>query len=63
MDIHHALLGIGLLVVSAKVAEGLLRHVGLNLIVAYTAAGALLGPVTGIGLNRSAVDGGSTRRH
>ena len=48
MDIHHALLGIGLLVVSAKVAEGLLRHVGLNLIVAYTAAGALLGPVTGI---------------
>ena len=48
MDIHHALLSIGLLVVSAKLAEGLLRHVGLNSIVAYTAAGALLGPVTGI---------------
>ena len=48
MDMHHALLNIGLLVVSAKLAEGLLRHVGLNSIIAYTAAGALLGPITGI---------------
>ena len=48
MDSHHALLNVGLLVVSAKVAEGLLRHAGLNSIAAFTAAGLLLGPVTGI---------------
>lgn len=48
MDLHHALLNVGLLVVAAKVAEGLLRHIGLNSIAAFTAAGALLGPLTGI---------------
>ena len=48
MDVHHALINIGLLVVLAKLAEGLLRHLRLNAIVAYIAAGALLGPVTGI---------------
>ena len=46
--IHEALLHIGLLVVVAKLAEGLLRRIGLISIVAYTLAGVLLGPVAGI---------------
>lgn len=43
-----ALLRIGLLVVIAKLSEGLLGRLGLSAIVAYTLAGALLGPATGI---------------
>ncbi len=43
-----ALLFIGLLIVVAKLAEGVMSRVGLNSIVAFTAAGVLLGPVTGI---------------
>ena len=43
----QALLFIGLLIVVAKLAEGVLSRIGLNSIVAYTAAGVLLGPVTG----------------
>ena len=46
--IQEALLHIGLLVVVAKLAEGLLRRIGLISIVAYTLAGVLLGPVAGI---------------
>ena len=46
--IYEALLAAGLLIVVAKLLEGLLRRVRLNAIVAYTAAGILLGPVTGI---------------
>lgn len=46
--IENALLSIGLLVVVAKVAEGVLRRFRLNAIVAYTATGILLGPVAGI---------------
>ena len=48
MDIHHSLINLGLLIVLAKLSEGLLRYIGLNSIVAYIAAGALLGPITGI---------------
>ena len=48
MDIHHSLINLGLLIVVAKLSEGLLRYIGLNSIVAYIAAGALLGPITGI---------------
>ena len=44
----QALLFIGMLIVFAKLAEGVLSRVGLNSIVAYTAAGILLGPVTGL---------------
>ena len=44
----HSLLDIGLLILVAKLAEGILRRVGLGSIVAYTLAGALLGPVLGI---------------
>ena len=46
--ISEALLYIGLLVVVAKLAEGILRRIGLISIVAYTLAGVLLGPVAGI---------------
>ena len=44
----EALLFIGVLIVVAKLAEGVLSRIGLNSIVAYTAAGVLLGPVTGL---------------
>ncbi|MCG8544096.1 MAG: cation:proton antiporter [Alphaproteobacteria bacterium] len=44
----QALLFIGMLIVLAKLAEGVLSRVGLSSIVAYTAAGILLGPVTGL---------------
>ncbi len=44
----NALLRVGLLVVAAKLSEGILARVGLSAIVAYTLAGVLLGPVAGI---------------
>ena len=46
--ISESLFYIGLLIVVAKLAEGLLRRIGLISIVAYTMAGVLLGPVAGI---------------
>ena len=46
--ISEALLHIGLLIVVAKLTEGVLHRFGLVSIVAYTLAGVLLGPVTGI---------------
>ncbi|MCY4355532.1 MAG: cation:proton antiporter [Truepera sp.] len=46
--IEHALLSAGTLIIVAKLAEGVLRRFRLNAIVAYTATGILLGPVTGI---------------
>ena len=53
--IHEALLHIGLLVVVAKLAEGLLRRIGLISIVACTLAGVLLGPIAGIVRPRSEI--------
>ena len=44
----EALLSIGLLVVVAKVAEGVFRRFGLSSIIAYAATGVLLGPVLGV---------------
>ena len=44
----EALLFIGLLIVVAKLSEGLLSRIGLSSIVAYTVAGIILGPVTGL---------------
>ena len=41
-------LSTGLLILVAKLAEGVLRRVRLNTIGAYTATGILLGPVTGL---------------
>ena len=48
MSIAEALLSIGLLIVVAKLIEGVLSRIGLSSIVAFTAAGILLGPVTGL---------------
>ena len=42
---HEALLSLGLLVIAAKLAEGIFRRLRLNAIVAYATAGILLGPV------------------
>ena len=42
---HEALLSLGLLVIGAKLAEGVFRRLRLNAIVAYAVAGILLGPV------------------
>ncbi len=42
------LLPIGLLIVVAKLMEGVLNRFGLSSIIAYTLAGAVLGPATGI---------------
>ena len=45
---EEALLSIGLLIVLAKISEGLLRRFRVNSIVAYAATGVILGPVLGI---------------
>ena len=45
---HDALLSIGLLVVVAKLLEGVLRRFRINAIVAYTLTGILLGPIAGV---------------
>ena len=46
--IENALLSVGLLIVVAKLLEGVLRRFRINAIVAYTATGILLGPVAGV---------------
>ena len=44
-DIHQSLLSLGLLIIVAKLAEGVFRRLRLNAILAYATAGILLGPV------------------
>ena len=44
----EALLFIGMLIVVAKLVESILSRVGLSSIVAYTVAGIVLGPATGL---------------
>ncbi len=46
--LQDAFLSTGLLIVVAKLAEGILQRFRLNSIVAYTATGILLGPVLGV---------------
>ena len=46
--IEEALFSAGVLIIVAKLAEGAARRFRLNSIVAYTATGILLGPITGI---------------
>ena len=46
--IENALLSVGLLIVVAKLIEGVFRRFRVNAIVAYTATGILLGPIAGI---------------
>ena len=48
MEIHHALFSIGVLIVVAKLLEGLFKRFGLNSIIAYAITGVILGPVTGL---------------
>ena len=44
-DIKQSLLSLGVLIIAAKLAEGLFRRLRLNSIIAYAAVGILLGPV------------------
>ena len=44
-DIRQSLLALGLLIIVAKLAEGIFRRLHLNSILAYASAGILLGPV------------------
>ena len=48
MEIDEALLSIGLLIVGAKLLEGVFKRFGLNAIIAYATAGVILGPATGL---------------
>ncbi len=48
MELHESLLSIGLLIVVAKLLEGLFKRFGLNSIIAYATAGLVLGPITGL---------------
>ena len=48
LELHESLLSIGLLIVVAKLLEGLFKRFGLNSIIAYATAGLVLGPITGL---------------
>ena len=48
MEIHEVLFSIGLLIIGAKLLEGVFKRFGLNAIIAYATAGVILGPVTGL---------------
>ena len=45
LELRQSLLALGTLIIVAKLAEGVFRRLRLNAIVAYAAAGILLGPV------------------
>ena len=44
-ELHQSLLTLGMLIIVAKLAEGVFRRLRLNAIIAYAATGMLLGPV------------------
>ena len=48
MELQGPLLAIGLMIVLAKLLEGVFKRFGLNSIIAYAITGVILGPVTGI---------------
>ena len=48
MDIQNAVLSVGLLIVAAKLFEGVFKRFNLNSIIAYAATGLVLGPATGL---------------
>ena len=48
MEIFDSLLAIGLLLVVAKLLEGLFKRIGISSIFAYAVAGVILGPATGL---------------
>ena len=45
---HEALFSVGLLIVFAKLLEGVFKRFGLSAIIAYATSGVVLGPVTGL---------------
>ena len=56
MEIHHALFAVGLLIVVAKLLEGIFKRFGLNSIIAYATTGVILGPATGLVESSSEMD-------
>ena len=48
MELQGPLLAIGLMIVLAKLLEGIFKRFGINSIIAYAITGVILGPVTGI---------------
>ena len=48
MDLQNAVLSVGLLIVAAKLLEGLFKRFNLNSIIAYTTTGVVLGPLSGV---------------
>ena len=48
MEIFDSLFAIGLLLVVAKLLEGLFKRIGISSIFAYAVAGVILGPATGL---------------
>ena len=48
MEFHEALLSIGLLIIVAKLLEGVFKRFGFNSIIAYATTGVILGPTTGL---------------
>ncbi len=48
MELHEALLSLGLMIVGAKLLEGVFKRFGLNAIIAYATTGVILGPLLGI---------------
>ena len=45
---HEALFSLGLLIMFAKLLEGIFKRFGLSAIIAYATSGVVLGPVTGL---------------
>lgn len=56
MEIQSAVLSVGLLIVTAKLLEGIFRRFKLNAIFAYAIAGLVLGPVGGLVEDSSELD-------
>jgi len=48
VEIDEALFAVGMLIVTAKLLEGVFKRIGLNAIFAYAVAGVVLGPMTGL---------------
>ena len=48
MDLQNAVLSVGLLIVTAKLLEGLFKRFNLNSIIAYATTGVVLGPLSGV---------------
>ena len=56
MELHESLFSIGILIVVAKLMEGIFKRFGLNAIIAFIAAGVVLGPATGLVESGAGID-------